>query len=586
MRLTESQRAAVTTDGNIAVRACPGSGKTRALVAKAVRCLEQTRDTTRHVACLTYTNAAANEVAARAASLLSREDLARLYTATIHAFCVRHFLRPYHWASDAYRRGFEVAAPDSEAYKTHARAALSSHGIRAARALDELETVGRTASGEPVCHDPLTPDAVSEFWWRMEQAGLMDFPTMLYESWRICDRLPAVVRGVASRYAWLLVDEFQDTTDVQVEILARIASQDRSRFMIVGDPCQSIFRFAGARPEFFERFSLEVRARDDITFVENFRSSARIVDLAQHVIPRQPPMRANGRDRDSPSVPTWVECRDPADAITERLLPELERLGIARGATAILAPWFRPLYELGQQLRRRGLPIVGPGARPYRRRHAAVPLAECLAACSSVGRASSRHWVEREVMELVRQASREAAPLDPSVVAGVAVALIAAARRLRRTGAQAEAWLVGIAELAGAHSHEAGLINATERARIEASGRNVVTEARQLGDLSEVTVEHLAEFVRPTDHVQLLTVHRSKGREYDAVILIDAHDNRFPHFSAATDEDVEDGRRLFYVALTRARRALYVLSGHDARHAPPSRFLTETKLPLRHLTIA
>ena len=585
MRLTDEQRTVVGTDGNVAVNACPGSGKTRALVAKAVRCLEQSRGTTRHVACLTYTNAAANEISARAASLLSREDADRLYTATLHAFCARHLLRPYHWASDGYARGFLIAAPGSDAYETHARAAFLAHGISNARALDELENVGRAADGRPVCHDPLTPASVAEFWRRMQTAGLIDFPTLLYESWRICERLPAVVRGIASRYAWVLVDEFQDTTDVQVEILLRVASYRRSRFMIVGDPCQSIFRFAGARPEFFERFAVEVRARSDVTFSDNFRSSEKVVDVAQAVIRRAPTMRAAGRHRESACLPTWVECRDPAAAITARIMPELETWGIRRGGTAVLAPWFRPLYEIGQQLRRRGLPIVGPGARPYRRRHLAVPLAECLAACSSVGRASSRHWVEREILEIVRQVSKEAGPVDIGEVGRIAAAMIAAARRLRRGGAQAEGWLTGVAELVGMQLEDAGLVTKLERERIEASGHNVVAEAKRLGDISSVTVEHLAEFVRPTDHVQLLTVHRAKGREYDAVILIDAHDGRFPHFTAKTPEDVEDGRRLFYVALTRARQALYILSGHDARDAAPSRFLTETELPLRCLAI-
>ncbi len=581
MRLTDDQRRIVASDASIAVKACPGSGKTRALVAKSVLCLEETRRTTRHVACLTYTNAAANEVSVRVGRLLPPEDADRLYTATIHAFCVRHLLRPYYWASDGFVRGFEIAAPDSEPYKRHARAALHAHGIRDARALDELELVGRSADGDPVVAGQLPSTAVADFWRRMQAAGLMDFPTMLYESWRICDRLPAVVRGIASRYVWMLIDEFQDTTDVQFQILVRIAAERRSRFMIVGDPCQSIFRFAGARPAFFDRFALEVQARTDLALSENFRSSEAIVNVAEGLIPRAPPMRAVGPDRDAGCTPTWVDCDNVAAAITERILPELAEFGIARGGTAILAPWFLPLYQLGRQLRQLGIPIVGPGARPYRRRHLIVPISECLAACSCVGRAGSRHWVEREVRDLVRQVAKEPRPLEGMEVTTAAAAMIAAARRLRRRSASAERWLTGVAALAAEQLKAAGLLTSSECARIEFSGREVVTEAKRLGDLDEVSVDHLAEFVRPTEHIHLLTVHRSKGREYDAVILIDAHDGRFPHFTASDDEDVEDGRRLLYVALTRARKALYVLTGHDSRGADPSRFLLEHDLPLR-----
>ena len=81
-----------------------------------------------------------------------------------------------------------------------------------------------------------------------------------------------------------MVDEFQDTTDLQVEILSLIAQEGRTRFLLVGDPFQSIFRFAGARPDLPEEFAARIGARSDITLSGNFRSSTPILGHANRLL--------------------------------------------------------------------------------------------------------------------------------------------------------------------------------------------------------------------------------------------------------------------------------------------------------------
>jgi DNA helicase-2/ATP-dependent DNA helicase PcrA len=76
----------------------------------------------------------------------------------------------------------------------------------------------------------------------------------------LLQKRPEILSYVSAKFAWMLVDEFQDTTDLQVEILALIAGQKRTHFLLVGDPCQSIFRFAGARPDLARQLTHPIHA--------------------------------------------------------------------------------------------------------------------------------------------------------------------------------------------------------------------------------------------------------------------------------------------------------------------------------------
>src|SRR5260370_12889129 len=106
-------------------------------------------------------------------------------------------------------------------------------------------------------------------------------------------RRPEILSYVAAKFSWILVDEFQDTTDLQVEILALIAGADSARFLLVGDPHQSIFRFAGARPDLAVDFAKRISDQCDINVGLVIEAS----------IPRVVPPRINSRSRECPYPP-------------------------------------------------------------------------------------------------------------------------------------------------------------------------------------------------------------------------------------------------------------------------------------------
>src|SRR5690606_24735854 len=113
MKLSDEQREAIHSTEHLCLASCPGSGKTRTVVAKILRCLDDVRDTSRRIGCITYTNAAVNEIESRLRVLGSRDDESYVEISTIHSFCLTHFLRPYHHLLPEFQDGFDVFAPDS-----------------------------------------------------------------------------------------------------------------------------------------------------------------------------------------------------------------------------------------------------------------------------------------------------------------------------------------------------------------------------------------------------------------------------------------------------------------------------------------
>src|SRR5262249_34268015 len=158
-----------------------------------------------------------------------------------------------------------------------------------------------------------------------------------------------------------------DTSVAQVEILSRIAAFGRTRFFLVGDPNQSIMGFAGARPDLMLTFSTQLRARTDTPLVGNFRSSERVIRLAERLCPARRAMEAVGENKDYAFEPEYVNASSLASGVLDHFLPVVQEHGIDLGETAILAPTWYILYPLGKRLRHVGIPIIGPGARPYKR---------------------------------------------------------------------------------------------------------------------------------------------------------------------------------------------------------------------------
>ena len=587
MRLSKEQRDAVKYDGNTLIVACPGSGKTRTLVAKLLHCLDEVRGTSRRIACLTYTNAAVYEIEDRLRTYGKCGDEDYCDISTIHSFCLVNILSHFYWRIPEYAQGFSVITPDSDAFQRIAEDILAEYGVPA-RFREYFEQFNRESDGTAIVSPDLDTDIALSFWERLQAQGLIDFPNIIYYAFRLLSERPSIAYALSCKYAWLLVDEFQDTTALQTEIFRQIAAFRQTRYFLVGDPYQSIFGFAGARVELMEVFAQEISAESRFKLTANYRSSTRIIGHAERLCPRMPRMYGVGETADVDIDPIYVHAESAFEAIADYFLPGLESLGIDYGKAAILSPWWIKLLHLGRSLREYGIPIVGPGARPYKKSHLFAMLAEQVCAYITHPTRKAFHQIEKELFLLVSSLTGKRAYSVFSYAGNIAIReLIDSGGHACTSNPRAVDWLVVSADAFETILCGAGLISGCFRGALTESANEIVKDLiKNKIDINNLSTEDLGLFASTDRNLHLLTMHKAKGREFDAVAVVDLHDGRVPDFRAIKNDDliqIEEDKRLLYVSITRARRFLmYVTDEEDPRNRP-SRFLCKDHLDLsRH----
>jgi len=576
MTLTAEQRSAVEYEGNLVLNACPGSGKTRTITAKLVREIERLRDTPRAVACITYTNAAVQEIEQRVAAHMLAGDERNFIVSTIHSFCLSEVLRPFAWLVPGFNGSMKVLTRDRPEFEAIAQYACEQVNLFQpnARDFEALASLNLDANGALIGaaldNEPIRR-AAPHFWRRCQELGFVDFANIIYKAYCLLRDHPSIAQSLAARYAAFLVDEFQDTTELQIEILKVVYAQGRSTFFTVGDPAQSIFGFTGACPELLEPFAEHIEARTDLSLSGNFRSSPPIVSQAELLFPRDPAMVSVGRNRRCTEAPTFVQVNTTFEAITEVFLPLLAELEIGFGGAAILAREWAPLFPLSRGLREFGIPVVGPGARPYRRTRLFAALAEQLCGYIVDPGAHNIRQLERALFHAVQDATTQVR-LDVFSYEGrvTLVRLLRQATQLAAHGGAIQ-WLDAMSQATGTILLNNGLIDQIHVGLFYASVQEMKADMRGQGvDLANLTIEDLGLFAAPDRALRLTTIHNAKGREYTAVALINLREGRLPHFRA---KDIDAEKRLFYVGVTRAERVLMYISERDDWGNPPSRFL-------------
>lgn len=581
MMLTDEQKDAVRCPDDVMLTACPGSGKTRVIISKLSRTIEEVRDTPRAVACITYTNAAVHEIEARLRHHIQPGDDAYYDICTIHSFCLNHIFRPFCHLIKGYKDGFKVLTPDSADFERLVTATCERYNRfnLTYKDFEEFTQLRVSLDGEPVGfaleRGALTVPMAKDYWNRIRAAGFIDFANIIYYSYLLLKKRPEILSYVSAKFAWILVDEFQDTTDLQVEILTLIAEAGRTRFLLVGDPCQSIFGFAGARPDLADEFADRIGARTDLQLSGNFRSSPPVIDHANILYPRTPPMKAVGRAKKYTNEPVWEHGTTAFEVITDYFLPALEGLDIPVGDAAILARTWFPLFPLGRRLREYGVSIVGPGARPYRRSRLFAPLAEQVCAYLTEPDPDDIVGIERTLFNTVLNATgRTRFDLFSYRGRVIVFRLLDSARQLHDVHMGGIAWLEAAARAFSEILIDQEYLSPSESDLFAMSVEEMKADIRNNKvDLVNLTIGDLGIYASPDAALKLSTLHNAKGREYRAVAMIDVHEGRLPIFFATTAQQIEEEKRLFYVGVTRAKQfLLYVTDNSDYRNTP-SRFL-------------
>lgn len=553
--LNKRQRQAVEGgDGPVLIIAGPGTGKTKTLTARIVYLLQSQQIKPENILALTFTAKAAREMSERVTVHLGYKH--SLDILTFHALGFRLLQEQ----ADREQAAF-IAEVDRLALIKQLARSQAFKGMSAR----ELSLTVSKQKGALHKDDGPVMQLVEAYNEELARRKLRDFDDLLSQTHELLRQNQALQRKLQSRYRYIMIDEFQDTSELQWELVRLLQGTDN--VFIIGDPKQSIYSFRGASAEMFDRFRADFPQHTAITLQSNYRSAQRIVALANNIFPDSEPLKAQTSDDGEVLVIETLNEYSEADLV----LDTIER-GIG-GSTMLTAGEsqgqhfkdFAVLYRthhvakpLQQRLRDSGIPfqVVGEGS-PYERPEIRAVLDSLKWLHTHEQLPAIKGYRSPQVQTLLEQIDTTQPISDMVQVIAETFVLAGDDTRKQQQLEQLRSTLVRF------DSPEDGL-------------------EQCLAYFEDIEQR---EFYDPeADAVTLLTIHASKGLEFSHVILVAAEEGTLPHIRKTVPTDIEEEQRLFFVAATRAKQRLHILhakkrGGEDRK---VSRFvvsLPEASLP-------
>jgi DNA helicase II / ATP-dependent DNA helicase PcrA len=639
----EQREAAEHFEGPLLVLAGAGSGKTRVLTHRIAYLLEEMGVDPAGILALTFTNKAAAEMRERVRHLLGR-DPAGMWIGTFHAIGARLLRR--HATRLGWTSSFQVFdADDSEVLvKRILRDELqidirkvTPRAVRGAisSAKNELTGPEAYAEGATDFFTRIVADVYGRYQARLKDRNAFDFDDLLVKPVELFRRFPQVLTAYQERFAFLLVDEYQDTNRAQYVLLELLAAA-RGNLFVVGDDDQSIYGWRGADLRNILDFERDYPEARTVRLEENYRSTANILDAANQVIAEN--VERKGKTLRTRAAAgerlTLVESADESDEaawVAEEIRARLsDNPDLSLRDFVVLYRTNAQSRAMEEALRRARFPyrVVG-GTRFYDRREVRDALAYLRLVANPAADEAFLRIVnvprrgigDASIARLAEHATAAGVPLlraaeDADRVEGIrgsaARALPALAALVRKyaalagggvplgallQGLLAETGLVQALEEEGDEG-EARVENVTElvagaadlQRRLNEQDPELMMELEEMGDAPPRPVDlFLAHVALVTDADQqdaaadavvLMTLHNAKGLEFPVVFMAGMEDGLFP-MARAFDEppELEEERRLCYVGITRARQKLYLTWARRRRRggewldSTPSRFL-------------
>ncbi|HEX8134972.1 MAG TPA: ATP-dependent DNA helicase UvrD2, partial [Actinomycetes bacterium] len=413
-----------------------------------------------------------------------------------------------------------------------------------------------------------------------ERSGRIDFEDMLARTIDAIAEHPDVAEEVRGRYRWFSVDEYQDTNPLQQALLDAWLGERRD-LAVVGDEDQTIYTFTGATSDYLTGFARRFPEAHLVRLEDNYRSTPQVLAMANRLLARTPGRPAAKRLQATrpPGPEPAVAAFESAEHEARALVSEVGRLvglEVDPDEIAVLVRINAQIPPLEEALAAAGIRYQVRGELFYRRTEVLRALGVLR---SRAGRAVGGGglvdaleaiWYERFGFRRDEEPDGEEARQRHASL----VTLLGIAERLQ----------AGPSEPASAAAGEATAAEATAAAA--APGATGEAAPDLAGFLAEVDRRAAAEAEGTGGGVNLLTYHRAKGLEFDAVLLPAVEEGLLPIRQATTPEEVAEERRLLYVGLTRARVHLWLSwaarrAGPSGREQPrrPSRFLDDLVAP-------
>lgn len=613
----QQQKAVLEIDGPVMVFAGAGSGKTRTLTHRVAYMIKTGKVAPGNILAITFTNRATNEMRERLLQMIGPYA----YEATIstfHSLCARILRREIGLLG--YKQSFTIADEEDQLKKINEAVNLENFdrkqypGKRLQKSFNYHKCFGRKPE------DPIERRIFDRYEKIMKEENLLDFEDLLLKVKEIFISHPEVLEKYSQKYRYILVDEFQDTNLIQYQIVRMLAEKSRNLF-VVGDDDQSIYSFRGTNYENMNLFKKDFPEHKLFHLTQNYRSTQTLLDGCNRLI-------ANNKNREQKElfseIPGEPEDVKIYQAYNEKLevdyiLNEIFSLKLKGAEYSQMAVLYRNsvlMRNLELGLIQMGLPYQVYGGISYlRRREIKDVIAyfklmldhDDVHSFRRIVNVPSRLLGEQTVKKVLEIKDKYRMDLFSAIDACKTLLTPKRYKALQdfknliiafREKMETENLIDVYDELLDAIKYREfmnELDNSDERlenleefksilVQIETDLRNLprATKLQEAFDEAVLSEEKPERRRNNPKGITLSTIHSAKGLEFDYVFVIGLEENVFPNaYRFASDEELEEERRIAYVAFTRAKKKLHLLStqsrllyGEIFRN-PTSRFVLE-----------
>lgn len=592
-KLNPAQREAVLhAEGPLLVVAGAGAGKTRVITYRIRQLIEQGIKPEQILA-ITFTNKAAKEMRERVEALLKNEGRAKPFVSTFHTLganiCRAH--------ARALGRDRYFSILDRDESISLVKQAMRDLSIDDKR-FEPRKILGAIsrAKGDGL---PLTdyknevgnefyPKLITQIWERYQalvaKARALDFDDLLLETVKLLKKELEILKYYQNQFKHLLIDEYQDTNAVQYELAKLLAGKSKN-ICVVGDADQSIYSWRGADFENLLRFEQDFPGAKVVLLEENYRSTQTILTAANQVISKNKKRHEKTlftKNNAGEQISVIANLSEVVEA--DFVASEAKKLIEANEASQEIAVLYRANFQsrvLEEAMLRKNVPYQVLGTRFFDRKEIKDLMSYLRAALNnedyaSLARASAAPVRGIGKTTLAKIASGERASLPAAIARKVNDLFNTLAQIKNAVEQKSASEVIKFALQASGLETSLKKGNAEEQERLE-NLRELVTLATKydylpapegiIALLEEVALASEQDSLNEKkDGVKLMTVHAAKGLEFDYVFITGLEQDLFPHAgfgptsgqASEKDRDDEEERRLFYVAITRARKKVYL----------------------------
>lgn len=605
MGFNEAQTQAIQhTDGPCLVLAGPGSGKTLTIVNRVKYLIEKQKVRPEEILVVTFTRFAAAEMKSRLCLVMGKRDLP-VTVGTFHGI----YYGILKWA---YRMNQENILSETEKYQI-LRGVINKERMEIFDEEDFIQDIaaeiGKVKNNriplEEFISEKCSADAFRNIYRNYEQhrkeLKKIDFDDMLVLCYELFRSRPDVLAQWQKKFRYVLIDEFQDINRIQYDVI-RMLAQPENNLFVVGDDDQAIYGFRGADSELMLGFGKDFPDAKQILLGMNYRSTANIVQNSLKLIENNverysKKLEAN---REGGSCLHIQEVKDPVEE-AEYVLEEIQKCkenGIKEEEIAILFRVHTDARAVVEAMVERKIPFQMKEHLPNIYEHF---IAKDIMAYFRLATGA------RNRQDFLQVMNRPKRYLGRDSVAGTKVSF----EDMRKFYCDKD-WMID--RIDQFEWDVKMLMKMAPYAAIQYIRKRIgyddflkeyaFTHQINRSDLKEVLAEieeaakaftsveewftHVEEYTetlrakekernRPRPGVRLMTIHASKGLEFKQVFLIEANEGRIPYQKAKTDKEIEEERRLFYVAMTRAKDFLKIcyVKIKNGKEVTPSRFVDE-----------